>query len=264
MKHSILVFTVLVFSVLLSSFLSFGAPTITAKVLEVVDGATIFVRIEDVPATIGLSPGARECVRYIGVGVPANEADAEIVRTLNAILVEGKRVFLELDEKVRDETGCVLAYVFLDQSGKLMVNAILVATDLVAFAPTSGATKYDVILSYLDRVPSAGPKLLCPVVYTWDEAGRHVGETACVMGPVASVGTSRGGDVFLNLGKPYPEPGRFTIFIPARYVGKFEALFGARFWNALVGRVVQALGEIRLYRGSPEIQLSDPLNLAIL
>jgi hypothetical protein len=254
----------LVLIVFFSYFLSFGAPTITAKVLEIVDGTTIVVHIEDAPVAIGLSPGTRECVRYIGVRIPENEADAEIARTLNSILVEGKEVFLELDEKIRDENGCLLAYVFLDRSGKLMVNAILVSTDLVAFATTSRATKYDTLLSYLDHVPVTEPKLICPVVYSWDETGRHLGETACVRGPVASVGTSRGGDVFLNLGKPYPEQGRFTLFIPARYVGKFEALFGARFWNNLVGRVVQAVGEIRLYQGSPEIQLSDPLNLAIL
>lgn len=248
----------------LLSFAVFGGPEIRAKVLEVVDGAKISVLIESAPAATGIAPGKRECVRYIGVRLSDKPADAELVRTLNATLVEGKRVFLELDQRVRDESGCLLAYVFLDEAGKLMVNAFLISTDLVGFAPLSGAAKYDAILSYLDRVPTTEPKLACPNVYSWDEAGRHVGEVACVEGPVASVGTSRGGDVFLNLGKPYPDPNRFTLFIPARYVGKFEAVFGARFWNSLVGRAVQAAGEIRLYQGSPEIQLSDPLSLVIL
>ncbi len=246
------------------SFLAFGAPEIIAQVLEVLDGATILVRIEVVPPGVGLSPGASERVHYIGVQLPSQPGEAEVVRTLNAALVEGRKVFLELDEKVRDEAGRILAYVFLDKAGKLMVNAILIATDLVGFVPMPGASRYDHVFSYLDRVPTAKPSLVCPVVYSWSEAGRHVGETACVEGPVASVGTSRSGDVFLNLGRPYPDPGRFTLFIPARHVGKFEAVFGARFWDNLRGRTVRALGEIRLYQGVPEIQLSDPQNLVIL
>ncbi len=253
-----------ILSCFLLAFAAFGGPEIRAQVLEVLDGARISVLIESAPAITGLVQGKRECVRYIGVQVPENPGNAEVVRALNAILVEGKKVFLELDQKMRDETGCLLAYVFLDESGKLMVNAFLVATDLVGFAPVSGAAKYDVILSYWDRAPAAEKKLVCQSIYSWDEARKHVGEVACVRGTVASVGTSRGGDVFLNLGKPYPDPGRFTLFIPARHVGKFEAVFGPRFWTALVGRVVQAAGEIRLYQGIPEIQLSDPLSLVIL
>lgn len=253
----------LVMLAILVPFAVLGAPEITAQVLEVLDGATILVRVEDVPPGVGLGPGASERVRYIGVQLPGRPEEAELARALNVALVEGRRVFLELDEKIRDEAGRLLAYVFLDKTGKLLVNAILVSTDLVGFGPVAGASRYDQVFSYLDRVPATKPTLVCPAVYSWSEAGRHVGEMACVEGPVASVGTSRSGDVFLNLGKPYPDPGRFTLFIPARHVGKFEAAFGARFWNNLLGRTVRALGEIRLYQGVPEIQLSDPSNLVI-
>jgi len=252
------------FALLAISAVGLALPEITAQVLEVVDGATIIVRLETVPSGSGLTPGATERVRYIGVGLPTQPGDVEAARALNAALVEGKRIFLELDEEVRDEAGRLLAYVFLDKTGKLMVNAILISTDLLSFAPLSGASRYDQILSYLDRVPAAQRTLACPVIYRWDEAQKHIGEVACVEGVVASVGTSRGGDVFLNLGRPYPDPGRFTIFIPARCVGRLEAALGARFWNNLLGRTVRALGEIRLYQGVPEIQICEPENLLIL
>ncbi|MGC9019245.1 MAG: hypothetical protein ACP5LJ_06070 [Candidatus Bipolaricaulaceae bacterium] len=242
-----------------------GAPAAVGRVVSVPDGATISVRLESflLPAPTGLAAGAEVKVRYIGVALPPKPEEAALVRGWNAILVEGKQVFLEFDEKLRDEEGRVLAYVFLDREGKLMVNAILIATELVGFTPVAGAGRYDRVLSHLDRTPWLVPTLACPVVYPWSEAIKHVGESACVEGPVASVGTSRAGDVFLNLGRPYPDTGRFTLFIPARYVGKFEAAFGPRFWNNLLGRTVRAFGEIRLYQGVAEIQLADPANLFI-
>lgn len=253
-------------AVLWVNVLALGAPLISATVSRVLDGATLEVRIEGlpVPAPSGLRVGDTVIVRYIGVALPSEPAEAEKLRTLNATLVEGRTVYLELEEGKAWEDGGLWAYVFLDPDQYLFVNAILVATPLAGFAPPAGVERYNHILAYMDALPQAPPGLSCTVLYSWDEARRHVGEIACVEGPVASVGTSRGGDVFLNLGRPYPDPGRFTLFIPARYVGKFEALFGARFWTKLVGVQVRALGEIRLYQGVPEIQLSEPENLLIL
>lgn len=250
----------------LASFLALGAPTVPALVIRVPDGATVEVRIErlPVPAPVGLQTGGTVVVRYIGVGLPLAPQEAEKLRALNALLVEGRRVYLELEDKKTWEDGKLWAYVFLDAEGHLFVNAILIATPFAGFVPLPGAERYNAVLAHMDKVPTALPTLACPELYPWNEAGKHVGATACVEGPVASVGTSRGGDVFLNLGKPYPDPGRFTLFIPARHVGKFEAAFGPRFWTNLVGLKVRAHGEIRLYQGVPEIQLSEPEDLVIL
>ena len=252
---------VFAFLVACVSFFSFAGPQLAGRVERVMDGTAIAVRIENVLAPLsGFSSGNLLQVRYVGVGF--SKADAEKAYALNSLLVGGKQVFLELEEKVRSEDGSFLAYAFLDGEGWLMVNAILLTAPVFSFVPTPGANRYDSILAYFDRVPSTSI-LVCPVLYSWSEAGKHVGERACVEGPVASVGTSRGGDVFINLGKPYPDPNRFTLFIPARHVGKFEAMFGSRFWTNLLGRTVRALGDIRLYQGVPEIELSDPLNLSI-
>lgn len=248
------------------NFAAWTAPLVPALVTKVVDGAIIEVRIESlpIPAPAGLQVGSTLLVRYIGVGLPASSLEAEELRNLNAILVENRRIFLELEDQKTWEGGKLWAYVFLDAGRRLFVNAILISTPLAAFSPLPNAERYNHILAYLDKAPQERPTLACPVVYPWNEAGKYVGTTACVEGPVASVGTSRTGDVFLNLGKPYPDPGRFTLYIPARFVGKFEAAFGSRFWTQLLGVQVRALGEIRLYQGVPEIQLSEPENLVIL
>lgn len=255
-----------VWALVLSSVVGvLGAPTITAQVIEVKDAVTLTVRIEElpVPAPAGLVTGGQVDVRYIGIQASSG-VDPSLAKNLNALLVEGRPVYLELDQVLRDEAGRLWAYVYLDKEGRLMVNAVLLTTKLFSHAPLPGAARYGAVFAHLDRIPWTAPQLACPAVYSWSEAGRHLGEMACVEGVVASVGTSRGGDVFLNLGKPYPDPGRFTLFVPARHVGKFEAQFGLRFWTNLVGKTVRALGTIEEYKGSPEIELSDPQNLTIL
>lgn len=240
-------------------------PPIEAMVTYVADGDTIEVLIRSVPdpAPSGLRPGITMRVRYIGVDAPelaeANGADAT---ALNAALVEGKRVYLELDETLYDPHGRLLAYVYLDPSGYLMVNLMLVATEIVKARYDPDTPRYEALFRYFDGAPAPAlpGERAC---LSWDEAADHVGEVACVEGAVASVGTSRRGDVFINLGNPYPRTPRFTIFIPSRFVGRFESRFGVRFWRELVGKVVSAYGEIELYKGIPEIELADPARLVI-
>jgi DNA/RNA endonuclease YhcR with UshA esterase domain len=91
-----------------------------------------------------------------------------------------------------------------------------------------------------------------------DEAARHVGENATVCGLVASATYAsrlNAQPTFLNLGKPYPDE-IFTAVI----FGKDRSKFGTP--EALRGKQICVTGEIRLYRGNPEIILSDPKQLS--
>jgi micrococcal nuclease len=90
------------------------------QVVRVVDGDTIRVRIGD----------HIEKVRYIGVNTPevhhptkGEEPGGREATTVNAELVGGKAVRLELDVQSRDRYGRLLAYVWV---GDIMVNAELV------------------------------------------------------------------------------------------------------------------------------------------
>jgi endonuclease YncB( thermonuclease family) len=243
----------------------FPAPQIVGRVTTVVDGDTLDVLITSLPeeAPQGLAEGQVARVRYIGVDAPeladANGLDAT---DLNYALVAAKTVYLELDEEIWDAHGRLLAYVYLDPGGYLMVNLMLVATEIVTARYDPGTSRYQTVFRYFDAVPAPTlpPEEAC---LPWDQAQARVGEVSCVRGEVASVGTSRGGDVFINLGNPYPNENRFTIYIPARCVGRFEAQFGPRFWRPLEGKIVSAFGEISLYRGIPEIELCDPSRLVI-
>ncbi len=238
----------------------YAPPPLAGTVVRVVDAVTAEVRVSRLPspAPAGLALDGVVPVRYLGLA--ASEGSQEAATALNVLLVGGREVFLELDTPERDAQGNLLAYVYLDPEGRLMVNIALLTTGLFT-AAASPELRYGAALAHAAALPA--PTLGCPSPVPWTEARGQVGRTLCVEGPVASVGASAGGDVFLNLGRAYPDPGRFTIFIAARHVGKFEAAFGARFWTRLTGKTVQASGEVRLYQGVAEIALTDPAALVV-
>ena len=93
----------------------------TARVLRVVDGDTISVRIG----------GRTERVRYIGIDTPESvkpntpvQCYAERAAAANAALVAGREVKLVRDAEARDKYGRLLAYVYREDGS--FVNATLV------------------------------------------------------------------------------------------------------------------------------------------
>lgn len=152
-----------------ASSLTFGlppypAPIITAKVLSVIDGETIDVEIvaitgdpvidvSDAQENIisiyrisGWCPvdvGEQVQVRYIGIAVP------EEASVFNESLVAGKTVYLELDFDHWDDEHRLLAYVYLDAEGYLMINAILVGMGFANVAPDRFNDRYVSILQGL-------------------------------------------------------------------------------------------------------------------
>lgn len=85
-----------------------------AKVIEVIDGATIIVSYD----------GRSTSCLYIGVSAPESENPLAVTsseaRQFNRELVEGKIVRLEFDEQKYDKYGRLLAYVYCDD---VFVNA---------------------------------------------------------------------------------------------------------------------------------------------
>lgn len=87
---------------------------------------------------------------------------------------------------------------------------------------------------------------------SWDEAGEYVGSTKYVCGPFVNDGSSAD-DVFLNLGRGYPDPERFTIVIWD--IGGVESI------NQ--GTKVCAEGPISRYRGVTQMQLRSLASIRI-
>lgn len=101
---------------------------IKARVTKVVDGDTIDIRLFN---------GNKNTVRYIGIDTPETahpyrsaECYGYKASYYNAALVSERTVWLEFDEKREDQDGRLLAYVYLDPTGKAMVNLILLAQGL--------------------------------------------------------------------------------------------------------------------------------------
>lgn len=90
------------------------------------------------------------------------------------------------------------------------------------------------------QTPASGPA----GSISWSEAIGHVGSTQYVCGPLVNSGTS-GDDVFLNLGRGYPDVERFTIVLWD--IGGIESLPR--------DTTLCATGKITIYQGTAQIEL---------
>ena len=92
---------------------------------------------------------------------------------------------------------------------------------------------------------------------SWDEAREHIGERATVCGPVVDTkwaSGSKGKPTFLNIGKPYPDPNRFTVVIWIQNRGKFPQPPE----DYYLGKTICVAGLIDEYKGIPQIEVKDP------
>jgi len=91
----------------------------------------------------------------------------------------------------------------------------------------------------------------------WHEAQDHIGDRATVCGPVVDThyaSTSKGKPTFLNIGKPYPDPSRFTVVIWGDYRGNFPQGPEAYY----LGKTICVTGLITEYEGTPEVEIKTP------
>lgn len=86
----------------------------------------------------------------------------------------------------------------------------------------------------------------------WSRAAEHVGRKTTVCGPLINDGTSRD-DVFLNLGRGYPDQDRFTIVVWD--VGAVEEIPR--------GVTLCIEGIVTLYEGVAQIETKDPGDVKI-
>ncbi len=127
----------------------------------------------------------------------------------------------------------------------IQANRPIIDHALIAAGVRLAKVLNDVLANYH---PSAAGQSLGPGVYTDREAAAHLGETATVVGTVAAVFRSKGGNLYLNFGADYPRQ-TFTAVALAP-VGSWT-----RGLDSLVGKRIGVRGEIVSYRGRVEIVL---------
>lgn len=97
----------------------------------------------------------------------------------------------------------------------------------------------------------------------WKDAGRHVGETITVYGPVVSTeyaSTSNGQPTFLDIGLPYPDKGRVSVTI----WGESRDAFPVPPEEMYDGETVCVTGEVYLYNEVCNIEASSSSQINIL
>ncbi len=104
--------------------------------------------------------------------------------------------------------------------------------------------------------PTATPDL-CPGAIPWYDAINYLGAYATVIGPVVDTEwaeEAQGKPTFLNVGLPYPDPGRFTVlmWIDARWNFDFAPE------EVYLGSTICVTGTIALYEGSAEMIIEGP------
>jgi len=92
--------------------------------------------------------------------------------------------------------------------------------------------------------PSTNPS----AAINWDQAKDHVGETVTVTGPV--IGThaiDAANALVLNVGKDFPDPDRFTVFLTGGEDGPTPP-------DIYQGKTITVTGQVQLYKDVPEIK----------
>ncbi len=91
----------------------------------------------------------------------------------------------------------------------------------------------------------------------WSDAINHVGERTTVYGAVMGTtyaSSSKGQPTFINVGKNYPDPARFTVLIWGSARSKFSPAPEIQY----KGKTIYVYGLIELYNGGAEIIVSSP------
>jgi len=96
--------------------------------------------------------------------------------------------------------------------------------------------------------------------YSWRDASDHLGDFTTICGPVVTTfyaSDSNGQPTFLNVGEDFPSSRRFIVLIwgddRGRFPGRPEDIYR--------GKDICATGEVEVFEGIYEIEISSPLSI---
>ncbi len=148
----------------------------------------------------------------------------------------------------------------------LVVTALLVlvlGSVSCAPAPTTPPPMSPAPTQQAPTTPTTNPPVIpAPSAILWSEAINHIGERTTVYGPVIGAtyaSSSKGQPTFLNVGKNYPDPARFTVLIWGSDRSKFSPAPEIQY----KGKTIYVYGLIEIYKGSAEIIVTSPSQIQV-
>lgn len=101
-----------------------------------------------------------------------------------------------------------------------------------------------------------------PSGISWEDALGYVGQEVTIVGPVVGTnyaGSSNGSPTFLNIGLPYPDPGRFQVVIWGEDRHRFESPPEDLYY----GQSIAVTGVVKNYKGVGEIIVKRPSQIEV-
>lgn len=98
--------------------------------------------------------------------------------------------------------------------------------------------------------------------FSWRDASNHLGQFTTICGPVVSThyaSSSNGQPTFLNVGEDFPSSRRLVVLIWGDDRGRFPDRPEDFYW----GKEICVKGEIEVYQGVYEVEVSSPLSIEI-
>jgi len=93
--------------------------------------------------------------------------------------------------------------------------------------------------------------------FTPAEAKDHIDETVIIKGIVDQVSTTKGGQIYFNMGGKYPS-NTFSAVILKTNASKFENI------QSYEGKAVEITGKVKMYNNKPEIILEKKEQLKLI
>ncbi|MFQ5595441.1 MAG: OB-fold nucleic acid binding domain-containing protein [Anaerolineae bacterium] len=134
---------------------------------------------------------------------------------------------------------------------------IQIQVKIITQTPNPTYTPYPTFTPYLTPTVPPSPTPAGPTIYSWQEAGQHIGEYAAIEGTIVRTYNS-GKVIFLNFAEEYQ--GTFTVVIFADDAGKFPQPPEQLFLN----QYIRVVGEIGEYKGAPQIVVNEPAQIEVV
>jgi micrococcal nuclease len=229
---------------------------------SVIDGDTII--LNDITDTR---------VRYLGIDTPEilteespGDPLSEEARNLNKSLVYGKKIKLEFDKEKYDAYGRTLANVFVDN---IFVNEEIVRSGLARALIIKPNEKYASIIYeaeeqarrerkgiWSDLSKLSPPSENSNFLIKPPQASRYVDQRVVVRGKITDFRKSKK-VIILSM-----ENDLDIVIFPDSWEN-FE-FFGITPEKYYVGRPVEVIGRVKMYKGRPEIIISHPISIRSL